>query len=508
MPNWPLRVIKMSINKRKKTLFSGFLLIGLVYTIVQLTYYQQAYSPLRVLANAESEARRLLKFITLYHYQCNSTIGSGNGTAWRLCAEPDVGVNVDSTLPKIAYSIGPMWDYGFETLLSRNYSFQQYIFLHYSIPVALRKLNGTHIFKTVIVPNDPADFGRNSYETQTLNSITKKLGHGHIDIIKLEAYLDMSDSHEVLFFLVKDKLLRDVQQLHIVLDIDKIDDDYLYNWYRSLYVLFHEAGFRLYHTSASDHLCLQVTMMESCRYFMSWVKNPGPRTFILYPPAIDGSYELEEKRILDFLEPREPNCHDNSEFMVTGTNGISLCDDMIQKKSQEPCNIFIFGDKPVAPPSSLSNFKSCTVTTILPIKMHDSFDFKVRSHSPRDKSSSQTEVTVSLSDLVSQHLLAKHINIIYISLPHLFWDIITPMLDMGALEFVDQITADIVVFDSLMESSPMDIRRKYSELRRIEAYKFQLYEITKFTTKTLHFQQQKSLFGECCYRVAFIKSNF
>ena len=66
---------------------------------------------------------------------------------------------------------------------------------------------------------------------------------------------------------------------------DKIDEDYLYNWYRALWELFYKAGFRLYHTTAADSLCLQVTMMESCIYYLSWVHNPGPRVFILHPPA-------------------------------------------------------------------------------------------------------------------------------------------------------------------------------------------------------------------------------
>lgn len=69
---------------------------------------------------------------------------------------------------------------------------------------------------------------------------------------------------------------------------DKVDDDYLYSWYRSLYNLFHLSRFRLYHTSASDQLCLQITLMESCTYYMSWIRDPGPQTMVLYPPAIDG----------------------------------------------------------------------------------------------------------------------------------------------------------------------------------------------------------------------------
>ena len=74
---------------------------------------------------------------------------------------------------------------------------------------------------------------------------------------------------------------------------DKVDENYLYSWYKTLYTLFHSAGFRLYHTSATSPLCLQVTMMESCRYFMSWVQNPGPRKYVLYPPAMDGVYFVQ-----------------------------------------------------------------------------------------------------------------------------------------------------------------------------------------------------------------------
>lgn len=79
---------------------------------------------------------------------------------------------------------------------------------------------------------------------------------------------------------------------------DRIDDDYLYAWYRTLYSLFHKANFRLYHTATSNQLCLQVTLMESCMYSMSWVKSPSPRTFIMYPPAVDGK---ESASLLDPL---------------------------------------------------------------------------------------------------------------------------------------------------------------------------------------------------------------
>ena len=79
-----------------------------------------------------------------------------------------------------------------------------------------------------------------------------------------------------------------IKGLLIISFSDKVDDDYLYSWYRALYMLFQNQGYRLYHSGASDSLCLQVTLMESCVYYLSWIRDPGPQTFILYPPSIDG----------------------------------------------------------------------------------------------------------------------------------------------------------------------------------------------------------------------------
>jgi len=73
--------------------------------------------------------------------------------------------------------------------------------------------------------------------------------------------------------------------------VEKLDDDYLYNWYRALYELFYKQGFRLYHTSSHDSLCLQVTMMESCMYYLSFIRNPGSHVFVLHPPADYGKQE-------------------------------------------------------------------------------------------------------------------------------------------------------------------------------------------------------------------------
>ena len=69
---------------------------------------------------------------------------------------------------------------------------------------------------------------------------------------------------------------------------DKLDEDYLYGWYRTLYRLFSKAGFHLFHTSSHDALCLQVTLMQSCVYFLAYVRHPGTRAYTMQPPADHG----------------------------------------------------------------------------------------------------------------------------------------------------------------------------------------------------------------------------
>ncbi|XP_041354593.1 uncharacterized protein LOC121372358 [Gigantopelta aegis] len=496
MTNWPLRMFKMWISRRKKTVFSAFLLGGIIYMIVQVTYYQQAYSPLRVLPNAESEARRLLKFITMYHYQCNSSISGGNGTSWKMCTDADVGINLDSNVPKIAYSVGPQWEYGFEQVLAKNLSFQTYIFVHYSIPPALRTMNASHVYKTVIVPNDPADFGRNSFETQTLNNVIEKLNHQHIDLLKLESLLDLSNTHELLFYLIKDGLLSNVKQLHVVFDIDKIDEDSLYKWYRTLYLLFHEAGFRLYHTSASDTLCLQVTMMESCRYYMSWVQNPGPKTFILYPPAIDGSYELEVKRMLEFLEEQNPVCNNNIDVPVSKSNTFSLCGDILFQKRvvDSDCNILVFRDKPSVMSTIDIKGGKCSIQTFALVSKGGT----VKVFSNQDTTPTDEDFVT----IVERHIKPKSINIIYIS--SVAWEVITPLLDSGSLQDIDQLTVNVEVLDSRPEENPLLIRQRYSELKRIQSSGFKFYEIKPFVNGALLFKHHAQ--EDCCFRLGFIKS--
>lgn len=79
--------------------------------------------------------------------------------------------------------------------------------------------NNTRSMRMSVVPNDPADFVRNSYDTQTINNIMLSLGHSYIDILKMDHFADSSQSHDVLYFMIKDDLLSRAGQLHIALHI-------------------------------------------------------------------------------------------------------------------------------------------------------------------------------------------------------------------------------------------------------------------------------------------------
>jgi hypothetical protein len=82
-----------------------------------------------------------------------------------------------------------MPDFSFESLLAHNLSFQQVVFVHTpsSIPVphALLSLPNVTVYRAIIVPNDPADFMRNSYDMQTVNSVMSALSHRHVDVLKV-----------------------------------------------------------------------------------------------------------------------------------------------------------------------------------------------------------------------------------------------------------------------------------------------------------------------------------
>lgn len=83
-----------------------------------------------------------------------------------------------------------------------------------------------------------------------------------------------------------------------VLGADKVEEDLLYHWYRTLYSLFTRAHLVLYHTASADVRCLHVTLMQSCTYQLSFIRitdttgGIAGTPFLLYPPADFGKSPL------------------------------------------------------------------------------------------------------------------------------------------------------------------------------------------------------------------------
>lgn len=474
----------------------------LLYGGVLVLHYQEEYSPLQALPSAESEAQRLLRFMMSYHYQCNSTLHSSNMSDWALCVEENVGINPDPSITKMVYSIGPLPDYSFEMMLSRNLSFQQVVFVNgpSSVLVSplLLQLPNTTVYHAIIVPNDPADFGRNSYDMQTVNSVMSTLGHRHVDVLKIESLQDISRSYEVLYFMVKDGLLARFRQLHIMMEIDHIYDDYLYGWYKTLYTIFHSAGFRLYHTSASSPLCLQVTLMESCHYFMSWVQNPGPQTFVMYPPAIDGSVELEGQRLESFLEtPDEVSDDDVIPVEISTSSTVRLSRQLVMT-GNDKCDIYVFKYKnmsgKVQKEVSALHIK-CAVSVLSPRRHMDSdiYDFSFFDVS----NSLGAGESITLEELTAQLLTAKHQTyFILVDLGPNSWQLLTELLNSGALQRVNQLLLEAPIFltpSSINRQPAVVLRYRYSELQRLLAFKFMLLEARTLSQSSLKFRSSTDL---------------
>ena len=94
---------------RRRKNYAFFLSIVLLCTLawLRLAELESGYTPLRPLLDAESEARRLLAFITHYNYQCNTTAGPiGNWSLWPVCIGREAGLNLDSKDMKLMYTIG------------------------------------------------------------------------------------------------------------------------------------------------------------------------------------------------------------------------------------------------------------------------------------------------------------------------------------------------------------------------------------------------------------------
>uniref|UniRef100_A0A2C9LBP9 Uncharacterized protein n=1 Tax=Biomphalaria glabrata TaxID=6526 RepID=A0A2C9LBP9_BIOGL len=492
------KVVRYSLKKRKGSLLWVLGSAIFIYAGIQLIYLHNDYSPLQLLSSVENEASRLLRFMGQIQVQCNNSLPTNNASMWMLCQESEFGIkfsdNEKETSVPLIYSIGPTYDYNFEYFVSKNISTKLYVFSHSADKLNFfSKINpsGTIVVKSVIVPNDPADFARNSYETQTLNSAMLNLKHTKIDVLKIDTLVESVTSYEFLKFLIEDGVLANVKELHIVIKLDKLEEDYIYSWYRALYALFHTAGFRLYHTATSETLCLEDTMMESCKYYLSWIRDIPPHIFVMYPPAIDGSFQHEKERIENYLGiTAKENMFQPVKFKLAlpshqksvrdGSKHHHMLLDLsklLLSNNAQPCNIIFILDiqyKDLIFHASHRNAGCKSHKLVLAPVDPTSQNFEFFALISENSTKSDL---VSLSH-VQQILKRSATSIMYIELFDA-WDFIDSMSREGLPKLLHQLIIRTSFVSSGYGSLAGLLRRRYSELQQIEAFQLELVSSDK-----------------------------
>ena len=124
----------------------------------------------------------------------------------------------------------PSPDFSFEKTAAVNFSSNLYIFSvieEYTTLLAALS-NRTRLYALNIAPNDPADFARNSFDSQTLNSVFSMLKNQECDILKIDKHAEHVKNYEVLKFMIEDNLLQKmkVKELHIVIELGKYLNSY------------------------------------------------------------------------------------------------------------------------------------------------------------------------------------------------------------------------------------------------------------------------------------------
>ena len=111
------------------------------------------------------------------------------------------------------------WDFSVERHLALNHSFNVFIVSHAGLPPVVRYTNHTRTLQATIVPNDPADFSRNSFDQKTINTLFQEMNFGHIDLLRLANLAENVNMWELVHYMTADNLFLDVHQLHLAVYI-------------------------------------------------------------------------------------------------------------------------------------------------------------------------------------------------------------------------------------------------------------------------------------------------
>jgi len=440
------------------------------------------------LGSAESEARRLLKLLSTYQLQCNSTFQLGNHSAWPLCTEYSTGIDLEtqhSHRHRLMYTVGWEGDFSMERTLAGNFSFQAVVVSSRPV-IDLMGIPNITVINTVLVPNDYADFSRNSYGQQTLNALWAERGVSGAEVLRL-AQADGRDTlRELLHFLVNDGLLAAVNHLQIQVTIDKLDEDYLYSWYRTMQAVFHTAGYRIYHTTSNDPLCSQVTMMQSCIYYVSLLRHPGPNVLCMHPPAGFGDAATEERRLVSVMTNIQDSCtsivveaaqEEGQILSYKPSSGTQwhICRARSSSPFTLPCTILRFRLSADLSLSEELAGQGCKVYTLLAHRVSKYSDtvtsFKLR---PAQPALARNNTPLSWEEIIGWLAGLRDISVVEIDAPGVEWDILTHLLDTASLHHVNQLILVGSIPDHIGRRHPTSLRRKYSELQRLRTHGFHL----------------------------------
>lgn len=507
--------------RRKKTYIYGALACGALLLLVQMTQYEEGWTPLRPLLDIRQESRRLLQFLNHPHYSCNYTLPINNQTHWPLCFQQDGLFDVDSWEPKLAYSIGFAYDDTVSRDLAANHSYTVYMVSHKPIPKDTAHFNNTHAIHSTIVPNDPADFSRNLYGQQTLNDLMSTLSHDRVSLLRLGSLGTHINMWEILHYAIQDHLLVGIQQLHLVLKVDKLDEDVLFSWYRVLWQLFYEAGLLLYHTTASDSLCMQVTVMESCVYYLSFIHNPGLRFAVTHPPADYGTIEEEQARLISQLTRPQTECSPQIEvggtdkrlqYSQRGHPQWLLCSVSRQEIFTPPCVIFRFrlDNDPMLEEQFLKegcSVMSFQLLSLQPDHVHG-YQYKFHRRVP-GQARDQKKIIQQEEQTLALLWEAASVALLEVDMPGHEWTFLGHLMDGALLRNVSQ----LVMYTQLPDSSNIarqdkssqasKLRVLYSDLWRVQAQGMQLQASSHAPPSAVSVSAM--FLQECCYHLSFVR---
>lgn len=221
-------------------------LLGTVLLLLSNSFnMENSYDTVRPLYSIQYEARRLLKYITRQHYHCHHRLFTRqlNSSWWSVCG--DDKALYERNGKKIGYTVGYVHfseyifarfstangyitilcvcrfstssDYKLETLLAQNYSFHMYAITPQLQGLAADSRASMIHIPLAIVSNDPADVMRNSFTHRTINDVMRELFHKRLRLLRILNVEDDSQLYEVLEFLIKDNILSEVNELHLVI---------------------------------------------------------------------------------------------------------------------------------------------------------------------------------------------------------------------------------------------------------------------------------------------------